>query len=758
MSSANDLTADVDIDVAGLVSEVWKKRWLVLALTVLAGAAIFVLTLFVDSRYSSSARILIEKRESVFTRPTAGDSSLDQSQFDEQAIGSQVQILTSDDIALKVITSLGLDKTSEFGAPKSALGDILGLFGLGGETNGPSPAERSLKTFKQHLTIFAAEKSRVLVVEFWARDPELAQKVPNAIAEEYLKLTKQAKIQSNTEATQWLGPEIEDLRAKVRAAEAKVAAFRSNSDILDSTNNSLLATQQLSEVSTQLSQLRSQRAAAEARADSIRAALGNGASLDTVPEVIASPLIQRLRERQVALQAEISDLSTTLLSSHPKLKALRSQLGDFDRQIRSEARNILKGLQNNAEVLRTQEIELNREVSRLKAEAARVGEAEVELRALEREAAAQRDLLQTYLTQYREAASRQNSEYLPVDARIISRAIRPVEPYFPKIIPMVGTAMMTMLVLSIVGILTWELMSGRAFRRLQAYEGNRVPERLEVPDLYTAEEEPQRSHPGRGPDIAAAPAGIGPAPVFEKPSVSLDEHDRLFESELPEVDSPSIDPDFEPETGEEAAPRPLAVGTPETFEFRLACEAIEKMETARIAVVSPAGDPGSMTAVLLARELARNGKSVAIVDLTGSGVTTRHMLGEGRFSGLRELLAGKIRFAESVHRDTETSAQVLPTGTLDETVEGIDIGRLVDVTRFVADTYDFQVYDCGYAGTEGLKLVADVETIVIISCEGASNDECADMVGELAEAGFTDAILVRLEQADREAALAGAAA
>ena len=124
----------------------------------------------------------------------------------------------------------------------------------------------------------------------------------------------------------------------MKDAEAKVAAFRSQSDLLDGQNNSVLATQQLSELSTELSRVRANRAAAEATAESVREALAERRLARRVPEVLSSELIQRLRERQVQLKTDIADLSTTLLDNHPRIRALSSQLADLDGQIRSEAK------------------------------------------------------------------------------------------------------------------------------------------------------------------------------------------------------------------------------------------------------------------------------------------------------------------------------------------------------------------------------------------------------------------------------------
>lgn len=561
MAGPADLTRDVDIDIAGLLREVWKRMWLVLALPLLAGVALFVLLNSMDPSYRSSARVIIEKRESVFTRRTDGDLAQSGTQFDEQAVGSQVEILTSADLALKVIQRLNLTEHKEFEEKPSMLADLLALGGGGRASGALTAEERILNDFTKRLAVYAVEKSRVIAIEFWAHDRELAQAVPNALADEYLSLTKAAQLETTEEATGWLGKEIEELRSKVRASEAKVAEYRASSDILVGNNNALLATQQLSETSSELSRVRAERSAAEGKAAAIRAALEQGASVETLPEVIASSLIQRLREREAALQAEISELETTLLPNHPRLKALKSQIADYQTQIRSTARNILQSLESNVDLLRRQEAVLLNEVNRLKAEAGRVGEAEVELRALEREAAAQRELLETYLARFREAASRQDREYLPVDARIISRAVTPAESFFPKVLPFTIAGIVGAMVLVIAAILAWALLAGKAFKEVGHPGFVPLPERAydEAPvrlDAAVREEEeplPVRKAPANAAqffaihDEAELPSetisprpewkAAAPAPVPAQPAAPVARSWPAQEPELPSVPS-----------------------------------------------------------------------------------------------------------------------------------------------------------------------------------------------------------------------------
>ena len=59
------------------------------------------------------------------------------------------------------------------------------------------------------------------------------------------------------------------------------------------------------------------------------------------------------------------------------------------------------------------------------------------MRALEREAKTERDLLESYLAKYREATARDNINAAPPEARIISRASPAIKPDYPKKLPTV---------------------------------------------------------------------------------------------------------------------------------------------------------------------------------------------------------------------------------------------------------------------------------------------------------------------------------
>lgn len=709
--SVKSVAADVDVDLRQLFASLARNwlRILVVAL-VITGLA-FALTWLATPHYRAETRLLIETRESVYTRPD-GTNDNDKPILDEEGVTSQVEVVSSTDILKQVAQKLNLSRVPEFDetADMPMLSRLLVIAGLKSDPNEIPPEERVLTTMREKLNVYRVEKSRVIVIEFSSENPRLAAEIPNAIADAYISVQGNANIESNSAATDWLAPEIADLSKGVKDAEAKVASYRAQSDLLMGGNNSVLATQQLSELSSELSRVRANRASAEATADSVRRALQNGGSLDAVPEVLSSELIQRLRERQVELKTNIADLSTSLLDNHPRIRALRSQLADLDRQIRNEAEKIMKGLMTQAQTAQARENQLVADVNTLKAASARAGDQQVELDALQREATAQRQLLESYLTRYREASSRKDSNYLPVDARVFSRAVAPSEPYFPKILPITAAAFVGSLLLMAIVTLLQELFSGRAMRPAAGARFDRI-EQVTMP-------------------VAHEPSNHEPADIE-------DLEDRTAEAQA-EPQAADAAPATAPATGEDVKSARPTLGEVEID------KAVEKLITtgaARAIFVSPEGDEAAASSVLVAREVSDAGLRVLLLDLTASGAASRPMLDSGLFPGITNLLASEAQFSDVIHPDLYSDCHVIPVGTADPVRAMRAADRLPIIMQSLTTAYDLVVVECGPADAQGIDRLVGEGTEVFLSLL-EPNDEVAQAAVELIESGYPDLTLV----------------
>ena len=448
-----------DIDLRAIWETLVRKRMWIIVPTALALALSLLAVNMITPRYKSEARILIDGRENVFLRPN-GERSEERGSLDAEAVTSQVQLLLSRDLAREVIKVNKLAELPEFDPVLrgiSPLKTLLGLFGLGRDPFRMTPEERVLEAYYDRLAAFAIDKSRVMVIEFQSRDPELAARVTNSIADGYLVLQQAARQNQAKAASQWLLVEIESLRKKVADAEARVEEFRSKSNLFVGTNNTTLSNQQLGELNTQLNNARALKSDAESKSRLIREMLQSGKPIEA-SEVLNSELVRRLSEQRVTLRAQLAEQSSTLLGGHPRIKELKAQILDIDRQIREEANKISRSLENDARIASARADGLNGSLDQLKRQATSTNGQDVQLRAYEREAKAQRDLLESYLAKYREATTRENIDAAPADGRIISRAIVSNTPAFPKKLPTVLIATMAMLMLSAGYITTGELL------------------------------------------------------------------------------------------------------------------------------------------------------------------------------------------------------------------------------------------------------------------------------------------------------------
>lgn len=723
MSSVGNGHQDVDIDLAQLFRAVWRRKARILAATALVGCLAFVGASMISPKYSSEARILIEPRAPNFS-VQANLQTTAEPLPDELNIVSQVQLLQSVDLIKQVARDLKLYELEEFDPDTSPSGvsDLLVMLGLKKNPLDLAPEERVLKAFQEKLQVYQVEKSRVIGIQFTSKDPKLAAAIPNAIAEVYRQLQSGAKLDSNSDAARWLEPEIANLREKVREAEQKVAEYRASTDLMPLGETTNFSSQQLNDISAELARVRGERADAEAKADNVRNALKSGKSTDALVAITGNEAIQRLKASESEIRSKIADLSTTLLDGHPQMKALRSQLSGIREQITAESAKIASGLENDANVARARETQLIQQLNTVKADSARAGTDEVGLKSLEREAVAQRQLLETYLARYREATTRLDKNASPADARVISSATEPREASFPKVVPITIVAVLATLIMSAVVVMLAELFSGRALRPVSPAGRKEEPATAVDAGVATPED---RAAPVAAIANAAASADRGlPASLL---SVQGDET--------------LVDEAEEDQTPEQDAGTPLADGD----EFSIETVAAYLIDSrARIAfAISPSGDDGSTATVMLARELDERGRKVVLIDMTGSACPTWLMAARRDLPGITDLLCGAAPFSETIHPDRLSGADVIPQGNSDvrQAMRGAD--RLSMIADALADAYDLVLVECGPANAESVaRLSRNGEHEIILSAPKPDEQELVEIMAAFEKVGYSDLVLM----------------
>jgi succinoglycan biosynthesis transport protein ExoP len=682
-------TGSGDLDLRALGHALMRKRRLIIIPTAIAFVLSLAVVNLVTPRYKSEARILIDGRENIFLRPN-GERNEERTALDAEAVTSQVQLLLSRDLAREIIKKNKLAERPEFDPVLhglSPLKSLLALFGIGRDPFSLTPEERVLDAYFDRFTAYAVDKSRVIVIEFQSQDPDLSARVANSIAEGYLVLQQGARQDQAKAAGQWLSGEIENLRKKVADAESRVEDFRSKSSLFIGTNNTSLSNQQMGELNTQLNNARALKSDAESKARMIREMLQSGKPIEA-SEILNSELIRRLSEQRVTLRAQLAEQSSTLLDAHPRIKELKAQLADLDRQLREEAGKISRSLDSDARIASGRVDGLVASLEQSKKQASSTNGQDVQLRALDREAKAQRDLLESYLAKYREANTRENIDAAPADGRIISRASVSNTPAYPKKLPIVLIATLATLMLSAGAIATGELL------------------RMTAPptSAYVAAPAADRE-PRAAAMFAAEMPATDPAPMFRETNASA-------VADLTEI--------------ERVADRLCWAGK--------AARKVTILGTAKAESVT-------LTALTLARLMARRAK-VVLVDLSASSPMLAAVSADPNAPGLADLMQGDASFAQIITRDTLSGVHLVSAGRPGSDPALLQSPRITLAIDALLRVYDHVLLDAGAASDLPVELLTTQARAVVVPDASMTVEARNLMCDELRAVGFGEVTML----------------
>jgi polysaccharide biosynthesis transport protein len=617
--------ADAEFDFSVLAAVLWRSKGKIIWPTILMAVIAFAVVLIIPPKYLSESRVLVVGRENVFLRPDIDRDIGDRATVDQEAVTSQVQLILSRDLARQVIAQLKLNELPEFDPARHGVSHIKELLGMLGIIKNPlkmTPEERTLDAYYQRLNVYPVEKSRVIVIDFLSQNPELAARVANAIADAYIERQRLATQEQARAAGDWLAGEIESMRKKVADAEARVEAFRAKSNLLVGPNGTTLSAQQLGDLNTQLAAARALKADAEAKARIIRQMLKSGEPIES-SDILNSELIRRLSEQRITLTAQLAEQSSSLLGNHPRIKELKAQIDDLNKQIRHEAETMARSFENDAKLADARVEAQTSMLDQFKNQAALTNEQDVQLRALERDAKSQRDLLESYLAKYREASARDTIASAPPDARVISRATVSNIPAYPKKLPTVLIATLATLLISTGVVLTREFLGS-------------APAEATEPSVYS--------------DLAL------PEPVAAGPLARiLAAKGRLAARAASAVNAP---PGIA-EPGPAHFPVGIPVSAVEDFAHHLHGEGVPNSQIA-VFSMEPHLDRSGV-AIKFARALAREAR-VVLVGLGSGDAAITEIAVEPYAPGLSELVAGSASFTDIITRDRSSGLNLILSG------------------------------------------------------------------------------------------------
>lgn len=427
-----------DIDVTSLWARVRRALPILMITTIIVGVATFAALSLVAKRYEAEAQLTITAKPTnpyVAGKSDAGAAATVTPRLDPAAINTHVRALMAPDLLLKVGKSLNLGARAEFNAavgPVDALDGLLRMAGIGGPRSSETVDSRVLSNMRQALVVSSARESRFISIRFTSTDPKVAAEVANAIATAYRNSLREIPVRETNDAVAALLPKIKQLSAEVFEAEAAAKRFRTETDQLTGGATALTFQQQrMAALNGDLVKAEADISKSEARLTAAREVATRG-SADTLPEVQNSRIIQDLMAQRVRVERQVNEARAVLLPAHPRMRQLNADLNGLRRSINREIGTVVNSISKEVRLARLRAERLRIQISDLKKITVSRSGDEAKLRSLDNTAKSKRNELKRLQQQLEDNRTVVDTNRVPVEATIVSRARASSTPVFPK--------------------------------------------------------------------------------------------------------------------------------------------------------------------------------------------------------------------------------------------------------------------------------------------------------------------------------------
>ena len=367
-----------------------------------------VISLIMPKKYTADSAVVIDVKS---PDPVAG--LLLPGLITPGYMATQVDIITSDRVAQRVVKLLRLDEGAE---SKEKWQDA---------TDGKGDMAAWLaSSLQKDLDVKPARESNVISISYTATEPALAAAIANAFAQAYIDVNLEIKVEPARQNAAWFEAQTKLVRDKLEAAQHAYTEQQQQTGIVDSEKSLDFETTKLNELSTQLTVVQGETSDSHSK---IKPAGGS----DTLTEVIQSPLITTLKTDVAHLESKLQESNVNLGKNHPQTQRTESELAALKSRLATETQKIVSSIGTSYEVGKQKEKDLLAAIESQKARVLNLNKQGDEVSVLKRDVESAKSAFDN--VSLRAAQTRLESLSVQSNAVILNPAFEPTEHSKPKI-------------------------------------------------------------------------------------------------------------------------------------------------------------------------------------------------------------------------------------------------------------------------------------------------------------------------------------
>jgi chain length determinant protein EpsF len=310
---------------------VLRARWR-LAGGVFLGVVLvtIIMSLLMPKLYTASATVVVDTKAD----PLAAGAGYYASQTSTAYVATQVDIISSERVAERVVKNLKLDKAPEYVSDwrdsTGGEGDITVWIG---------------EILQKALVVTPSRDSSVIDISVTWTDRKTAAILANAFAQAYIDTNIELRVDPAKQYATWFDERSRALRADLEAKQKRLSDFQAQTGIVAVSDGRLdIENARLAELSSQLVAIQALRQDSQSRQ---RQAVTDN---DSLPEVLQSPVIAGLKADLSRAEAKMQDIATNVGKNHPDYQTAAAEVSNLRKRIDAESARIAASLGSTTQV------------------------------------------------------------------------------------------------------------------------------------------------------------------------------------------------------------------------------------------------------------------------------------------------------------------------------------------------------------------------------------------------------------------------
>ena len=430
---------------------------LALLVTIVTAVAV---ALVMPKKYTAQAVLVVDSRdEQAMTTPMRIMTLRDRTSY----VATQIELIQTGRVATQVAHDL---KLAQVPALREAFES---------DTGGVGPIDVWIGQMLLDKLKVTNTASNLISIEYSSNNPKTAADVANGFAKAYLALSLELRTQPTREAAEWFEGQLKGLQARVTQAQARLTAFQREKGVVSADDRVDMDQSRLAELSTQLLAARNATYEAQARQKQASDLVASGGSPDALPEVMSSPAILAVKADLARAESLLHTASTDLGPNHPVHQKYSSEVQSLREKLSNEMKKVVAALGNIAQQARKREQDLQAALEAHQSHILKMRDARAQIANMTRDIENQQRTYDAALARY--MTTRIESRAQQGDVALLTPAIEPAKPAFPKIPLIASLSVMLGLMLATMMVYALETLDRRVRSRSD------LETRLAVPSL-----------------------------------------------------------------------------------------------------------------------------------------------------------------------------------------------------------------------------------------------------------------------------------